>query len=613
MFLSCLQPGACRKTLGVLLSGTLLVTLSFAASGVRKPPRPMTAPRDPAVQRQNIQRQIIQRWMKSLSLHDEVAQMLMVPITGRPMNPRSKDYRKLVDLIRREHVGGMVLVNVTQGHLVQKADPLDAARFINSMQALAKIPLLVSGDLERGASMRLEGTTVFPHAMAFAAAGNPADAAFEGQVTAREARAIGINWVFYPVADVNSNPDNPIINIRSFGENPADVSRFVQAFIQGAHSVPGNYVLTTAKHFPGHGDTATDTHINLASINSDREHLNTVEFVPFRAAMEAGVDSIMTAHLAVPALEAPDLPATLSPGILTGLLREQLGFKGIVITDALEMGGIAKGFSVAEASVRAVKAGADVLLMPRDPDACIDAVVAAVKRGEIDRKRIQTSVARLLAAKVRVGLDVSKRVDPAKLPAILNAPESVQRSQSIADRSVTLVKNQNHLLPLAPGAKACFVAMVEAHNGSGKQSERFAEQLHQLAPGTTMFSIDPKEAQTSSAAILSSPCDSYVVAVWVSVAGYKGSVTLGGDFPQLLSSILATNKPVVLVSLGNPYIIRSYPNVAAYLTTFSTVPPSEAAAVKAIYGAIPFGGKLPVTIPGVAPYHAGLTDTNQQR
>lgn len=540
-----------------------------------------------------------------MTLRDEVAQMVMISFTGRPLNTRSKEYRKIEALVRREHVGGMILVNVTEGRLVQKADPLEAAQFIDSMQSKARVPLLISADLERGASMRLDGTTVFPHAMAFTAGGNPGAARFEGEVTAREARAIGINWVFYPVADVNNNPDNPIINIRSFGENPEEVSQYAQAFIAGAHSVPGNYVLTTAKHFPGHGDTATDTHMNLATIPSDRKHLDTVEFVPFRGAISAGVDSIMTAHLAVPALEAPDIPATLSPVILTSLLRDELGFKGIVITDALEMGGIAKGFSIKEAAVRAVKAGADVLLMPRDPTAVIDAVVDAVHRGDIDRKRIQSSVSRILAAKAKVGVDLNRHVNIRKIPDIINAPENQQRAAEIADRAVTLIKNEANLVPLNKTAKACFVAMVESHNG--QQGEQFAEELHKSAPGAPLFSISPTEAKSSAPAILAAPCEVYVVAAWVSVAAYRGDVALGGDFPELLNNLIATKKPVALVSLGNPYVVRSFPEVAAYMTTFTTVPPAEISAVKAVLGQIPITGKLPVTIPGIAEYHYGLT------
>jgi len=268
------------------------------------------------------------------------------------------------------------------------------------------------------------------------------------------------------------------------------------------------------------------------------------------------------------------------------------------------MGGIARGFSVSEAAVKAVKAGADVLLMPRDPVAAINAVVAAVARNEISRKRIQASVVRLLQAKVKVDLDLAHRVDLKKIPDIVDLPENAARAEAIAARAVTLVRNEGNLIPLAKAAKACIVAMVESHNG--QESDQFADQLRQIAPGTPFFSIAPDQARDNSAKILSTPCDTYVVAAWVSVAGYRGNVVLGGDFPDLLNAIIATHKPIALISLGNPYIVRSFPNVKAYMATFSTVAPAEVAAVKALFGLQPITGKLPVSIPEIAPYHAGI-------
>ena len=291
--------------------------------------------------------------------------------------------------------------------MIQKAEPYAVAAFLNRMQRLAKTPLMVSGDFERGASMRVDGTTVFPHAMAFGATGDPAYSRYEGEVTAREARALGVQWIYYPVADVNNNPDNPIINIRSFGENPEAVAAQVKAFIEGAHADKKNYALTTVKHFPGHGDTAVDSHMNMPTITADRDRLDRVELVPFQAAIDAGVDSVMTAHIAVPALSPPDIPSTLSPAILTDLLRKDLGFKGIVVTDALEMAGIVKSFSTGDAAVRALEAGADVLLMPTDPDAVVKAVIAAVQSGRLTRQRIQESVIKVLAAKERSGSTAS--------------------------------------------------------------------------------------------------------------------------------------------------------------------------------------------------------------
>jgi beta-N-acetylhexosaminidase len=265
-----------------------------------------------------------------MTLRDEVAQMVMAPFSGRLLHPKTRAYREFVKLVATEHIGGLILVNVTQGRTVAKAEPLDVAAFLNKMQRLSRVPMLVGGDLERGASMRLNNTTMFPHAMAFAAANDLDGARFEGRITAREARAIGLQWIFFPVADVNNNPDNPVINIRSYGEDPTEVAALVDAFIEGAHSEKDAKVLTTVKHFPGHGDTATDSHMNLATITADRPRLDALEFVPFRSAIEHGVDAVMTAHIAVPALDGPDVPATLSAKIMTGILRDEFGFKGLM-------------------------------------------------------------------------------------------------------------------------------------------------------------------------------------------------------------------------------------------------------------------------------------------
>lgn len=532
-----------------------------------------------------------------------MAQLVVVPFSGQPLAPRSKAYKDLFQLVRRAHVGGVILVNVFEGHLIQHADRLEAAALINKLQGAARIPLLFSADLERGASMRLKDTTVFPHAMAFAAGGDPASARAEGVITAREARAIGIQWIFYPVADVNSNPDNPIINIRSFGENPADVSRYVTAFIEGAHSDPRYRVLTTAKHFPGHGDAATDTHVNLVTIPATRQHLDTVELPPFRAAIQAGVDTVMTAHVALPAMEDAATPATLSPAVVTGLLRHDLGFNGIVVTDALEMGGIAKGFTVGDAAVRAVEAGVDVLLMPSDPLAAIEAVVAAVKSGRLTRQRIDASVHRILLAKARVGLDRGARVNLKAIPRLVNQPEANAVAQGIADRSITLVRNAGALVPLRDPARTLFLLLTE--NSKGEQGQAFAQELRTRVPNAVVRILDPALSPADLDAIVqqAQASDAVVAAAFVSVAAYSGNVALRGAYPDLLHRI---TKPVVLAALGSPYLLRAFPDVAAYLTSYSTVPPSEIAMARALLGECAIGGKLPVSIPGLAAYGDGL-------
>lgn len=516
------------------------------------------------------------------------------------MNTRSREYRKFVHFIAQEHVGGLILINVLNGRVSGKADPLEVASFLNQMQKLAKVPLLVSGDFERGASMRVDATTVFPHAMAFAASGDPDEARLEGQITAKEARAIGVQWLFFPDADVNNNPDNPIINIRSFGEDPADVSKYVTAFIEGAHSVPGAKVLVTAKHFPGHGDTATDTHMNLASITGDKARLEQIEWAPFRAAIQSGVDSIMSAHIAVPALDAATLPATLSSRILTGVLRNEMRFKGLIVTDALEMGGIAQGYPVGDAAVRALEAGADVLLMPPDPEAAINAVMAAIRTGRLSQKRIDESVLRVLAAKARVGLAAKRTVDLEAINSIVNAPESNEAAQKISDRSITLLKNESAVLPLRTEKSTAYLVLAEGR--ASTEGLAFAAELRKRSPMANIVMLDNTMPDT-----MVPPADQYVVAAFISVASYRGNVALGGPYPKLMQDLTATGKPVVLVSLGNPYLLRNFPMVAGYLATYSTVPPSEISAVKALFGEIPITGKLPVTIPGYAKYGDGLS------
>jgi beta-N-acetylhexosaminidase len=541
-----------------------------------------------------------------MTLREEVAQLVFIEFHGAAQNTRSRDYLKFVRLIRDTSVGGLILTNTTGARGVQKAEPYALASFLNRMQRLARTPLMVGADFERGASMRVSGTTIFPHAMAFGAAGDPQLARFEGEVTAREARALGVHWVYYPVADVNNNPENPIINIRSFGENPQDVAAMVKAFIEGAHSDKRNLVLTTAKHFPGHGDTAVDSHFSLPAITAGRDRLESLELVPFRAAIEAGVDSIMTGHIAVPALASDDTPATLSPAILTSLLRNQMNFKGLVITDALSMGAIVNSFGAGDAAVRALEAGADTLLMPADPDAAIRAVVAAVQSGRLTRQRIQNSVIRLLSAKERLGLDRKRSVDVEAIGDVIDDPAVNERAQEIADRAVTLVRNSANLIPLAAPDRACFVVMNEGRYTS--DGLVFSQEVRKRAPKAAVVALDGAMTREEIAALLDKQtnCASYVAAAFVAVNAGSGPAGLSNELANALQNLIAGGKPVALLAMGNPYLLRAYPKAAAYLATFSSVAPSEIAAVKALWGEIPIQGHLPITIPGEARYGEGI-------
>ncbi len=546
----------------------------------------------------------VNAWLSSLSLRDRVAQLVMVPFYGEALNPRTEEYEKYLRWVRKLHVGGLVLVNRVQDGRARSTEPYAMAAFLNRMQRASRLPLLVGGDFERGNSMRVVSKTLLPHAMAFAATRDPALTRAAGAITARQAVALGIPWVFAPVADVNNNPENPIINIRSYGENPEEVAAHVRAFIEGAHTI--RPALVTAKHFPGHGDTSIDTHMALAVNPAPRERLEKVEFVPFRAAIAAGVDAVMSAHIAVPAIDDAKLPATLSPAILTGVLRKELGFRGLISTDAMDMAGVTAQWPAGEAAVKAIQAGADVVLMPANPEQAIDAVVAAVRRGAVTRARIDQSVRRVLAAKVRAGLDRRRMVNPDRMMDELDAPEDLQKAQEVAERAVTLVRNEGGLLPLRRSAKTCFLVMTESRGS--QQGRAFAAEVRQRQPNAPVPVLDPltTQAELEEAGRTAAGCDATVVAAFVSVAAYRGNVALAGGYPGLLTQLIDSGKPVALVALGNPYLLRSFPKVAAYVATYSTVQPSEGAAVKALFGEIPIQGRLPVTIPGVANYGDGI-------
>jgi beta-N-acetylhexosaminidase len=551
---------------------------------------------------------VVHRWMRSMTLRDEVAQLIVMPIYGEAIHTRSANYRKYQHFVRDLHVGGVIVTgHVTNGG-TRNAEPYAMAALLNRMQKLSRLPLLVAADFERGASMRVNSTTNWPYNMAFSAGKDLAGATFEGAETAREARAMGVNWVFAPVADVNNNPDNPIINIRSYGENPQEVSNFVQAYIAGAHSDERNRVMVTAKHFPGHGDTAQDSHLGLARLEADRKRIESVELEPFRGSIAAGVDAIMTAHMAVPAFEPENEPATVSSKILTGLLRQELDFHGIIVTDAMDMQGLASLYSTGESAVRALEAGSDVLLMPRKAEDAINAVLAAVESGRLSRQRIDDSVIRVLSAKAKLGLGQPQRklVNLEAIGDTVGSPEADERAQAVADRSVTLVKDQKDQLPLRHPESTCLIAMTEGRRG--QQSLRLVEEVKKRAPKMLVTVLDPgmSKADFDDVAHKTADCSQIVVAAYVTVSAYRGNVAMAGEYPDFLNGLIAGKVPVTLAALGNPYLVRAFPNVAAYMTTYSPTPTSEAALVKALFGEIAISGHLPVTIPGVAKYGDGI-------
>ncbi|HEX8766569.1 MAG TPA: glycoside hydrolase family 3 N-terminal domain-containing protein, partial [Candidatus Acidoferrum sp.] len=388
----------------------------------------------------------VESTLRKMTVDEKIGQLLFTTYHGSFTSTDSDAYRQLLHEVQDLHVGGFIVITHGSPLGIVKSQAYPTAALANQLQSKSELPLLIGADFERGTAMRYDEGTSFPTAMAVAAAGNPKDAYTVGKITALEARATGVHWVYAPDSDVNNNPGNPIINTRSFGENPQRVAEFVSAFVKG---VEDNGGLATAKHFPGHGDTAADSHIDLPVIPANRERLEHLELVPFRAAISSGVSSVMTGHLSVPAVE-PDsnTPATLSHNILTGLLRNELGYHGLIVTDAMEMGGITVRYAPGEAAVRAVAAGVDCVLMPPVPDAAFEALQDAVKSRRISKERLDESVQRILQAKARLGLNEKRLVDLNALNHKFGSATWQKEAQEISDRGVTLLRDTPHRLPL---------------------------------------------------------------------------------------------------------------------------------------------------------------------
>ncbi len=543
--------------------------------------------------------------LKKMTLEEKVGQLLLVYYFGGFLSTESEQYKELLRQVEKNRVGGFVVQTRGSPLGIERSQVYPTAVLANELQRHAKVPLLVGADFERGTSMRLDEGTSLPQAMAVAATGSPKDAYAMGRITAMESRAAGVHCVFAPVADVNINPDNPIINTRSFGEDPQRVAEFVAAFVRG---VEENGALATAKHFPGHGDTSTDSHLDLPTVKADRARLESVELVPFRAAIAAGVSTIMTGHLAVPAFEPnPDVPATLSPNILTGLLRKELGFDGVVITDALDMGGVTVRYPPAEVAVRSILAGADLLLVPPVPDAALEALKDAVKSGRIPIARIDEAVTRVLRAKAKLGLNKNKLVDLNEISEKFGKPEYGRAAQDIADRGVTLLRDTAHRLPLDATKPMRLLLVAVAGDPDPYPGEDLERELRWRVDSLMAVRTDTRFVRVDTVKL--PPPDSYDVAVvglFVRVSDRKGTVGLPDDQAAFVNQVLATGKPVVVACFGNPYLIERFSNVATWLAAFSNVDVAQRAVARAMFGQTAVGGKLPVSVPGVAKLGDGL-------
>src|SRR5579863_9534979 len=571
-----------------------------------------------------------EKTLRKLTIEEKIGQVFMIWCRASFLNVEAPEYLQWREAMQKYHVGSFAMTVHVDGPFLLRSEPYEAAELLNRLQRESKLPLLFAADFERGVATRLQGTTAFPHAMAFGGDGKVEDAEAFGRITGEESRAIGIHWNFFPDADVNSNPANPIINTRSFGEDPKQVGDLVTAYIKGAHEAG---MLTTVKHFPGHGDTATDSHLGVAAVNVDRAHLDSIELPPFRQAIAAGVDSVMVAHVTVPALDPdPNHVATISPAVVTDLLEKQMGFKGLIITDALDMAGLTHLFAndIGRAAVEAFKAGNDLLLIPSDLGASYEAMVKAVKSGEISRERLDHSLLKILKIKASLGLQASRTVDLGTLANVVGKPENIVFGQQVAEAAVTLVRDNGKVLPLKSKgtikAGLPYTTVEETHNQAvgvifsddvrTDSGRVFGREFRARIPDARVIYVDPRIAAGMTEEVLKAvdEAQTVVTAVYViPTAGKVGnSVAMADATGSLLQQVLdrAAAKTAV-VAMGNPYLASDFPKIENYMCTFSNASVSELGAIKALFGEIAIRGHLPVTIPNVAQRGAGIERPSQ--
>jgi beta-N-acetylhexosaminidase len=524
--------------------------------------------------------------LDGLSTRDKIAQLVVPWIAGTYAAFDDEAFRRMQAWVDSLHIGGL---------LVSVGSPLDVAAKLNRLQERSQLPLLVSSDLEAGTAIRLNGGTPFPPNMGIGATGSDSNAYELGRITALEGRAVGIHLAFAPVADVNNNPANPIINTRSFGEDPETVARLVAAEVRGLQD---HGMLAGAKHFPGHGDTGTDSHIALAVSNSDWARLDSVELVPFRSAIAAGVTSIMSAHIALPAVDRGQLrPGTVAPNILTGILRDSLGFKGLVVTDALNMGGVASMYG-AEAGVRAFLAGADILLQPADPGTAINAMAAAIARGEISKQRLDRSVRRVLEIKRGLGLFQRRTVPLDSISSIVGRAEFQGEAREMAARSIVMVKDVGGTVHGLKRTRAALTLITYGDDENRSLGNSMAAELRSRGHAVSVFKLWPASGPASydSAAAIIARNGVTVFATVDRPIPWRGMVGLPEAMMELIEAT-APARPTILVSLGNPYLIASLPEVGSYLIGWRANSVTEQAVARALAGEAAITGRLPISIP----------------
>lgn len=568
-----------------------------------------------------------QQWvdatLKKLTVEQLVGQMIFAPLNSTYLSSDTEQYDALVKLVHESHIGGLiafggtepmpnVLLNNTYGPVIL-GQPLELASLFNRLQSISVLPLLTTSDFEWGVAMRVAGATKFPRAMAFGAAGDPQLAFEAGRVVGRESRALGVHVNFAPVADVNNNPRNPVINIRSFGEDPARVGALVSGWVRGLQEAG---MQATLKHFPGHGDTDVDSHLGLPVVAHPRERLDAVELAPFHGGMAAGAAGVMVAHMEMPAIDPEKRPATFSPVIIGDLLRRQMKFDGVIYTDSMKMAAITRMASPGEAAVRAVKAGVDAVLDSPDSAAAAVAIVAAVKAGTIPRVQVERSVRRLLETKARLGLHRVRSVNLDAAPLSVGGRKHEAIAQAVSDRAITLIKDDRTMVPLpTPRAgSVMYLSVLDYPSGwrIAAPSRTMIPELRARWAATEAFEISDRTTPTELDMVraLAAKYDAVVAGIYVRASSGSGRLDLAPQLEQFLRDIArATERrqqPFVAVLFGNPYTAMGIPEAPAVMLTYDFSDAAERAAIKALAGEIRIGGTLPIALPGLFPLGHGL-------
>jgi beta-N-acetylhexosaminidase len=557
------------------------------------------------------QLQWVEKTLSNMTLEEKVGQILAPAISPGKSTSNPDPATRVKDWIRKYHIGHVYMAS-------NRMDPVKTAEFINEIQDESTTPLLIHSDLECGPGGRIDGGTIFPPLMGIAQTGSEAIATTMAAITAKEARAMGIHLINSPVLDVNINPDNPVICIRSFGDNPELITTLGAAFVKGLSE---NGLIGAAKHFPGHGDVSVDSHSKMPSIYASRERLDSIEFYPYKKIIDAGLMAIMTAHISIPALDpTPGLPATMSKPILTDVLREELGFNGLIITDAFDMGGILESGSFEESVVESFLAGNDVVLLWTLPrfETVFPYVVKALQEGRIPQSRLDESVRRILIMKAKMGLHEQKLVHVEKIPQTVGIPEHREMANEIYEKSIVLVKNDNQTIPLTKKGIKIAVLSVNDDDHHLEIANTFIDEIKRRSNVVSAVSIDPqtKGNELDQSLIAAQDADVIVVGLFARIFARRGSSSLVNvQLIRFLNELSAADTPVFVVSFGSPYLISQFPNVDGYM--ISTEPtwdfygydkyrPGQIAAVRALFGEIDISGKLAVTIPDLFSFGHGL-------